>query len=80
MNGGWIFKMSDPPPEFWTPHVFCCRYEKDATRFMQLLSDAGAELISLQVAPFLNMRGHGVGTQFVILYQYTEPLSMEVMT
>ena len=70
------------PPErqYMHDYLFECSYWDDVSRFKELLERSGANFIAIHDVPFWNVYRQVVNRKFLVVYQHTEELSMEVLT
>jgi hypothetical protein len=61
-------------------YLFECYYEEDVNSFRKLCEDRGAFICAALWIPFWNVYGVVFGGKYVIMYQHTEELEMEVFT
>ena len=70
-------KEPEPDRSQFDYHVFTCRYPRDLKRFLELLEESKADLISVTRSGGCGITLDGLGG-FAIVYKFDKELSMEV--
>ena len=78
-NKLWFPPTKDTAAKKYIYH-FTCRYVEDVINFISMLEKDDGYLIAVHRTPAWDVVGQQIGEQFVILYQHTKELSMEVYT